>query len=83
MSSRYRLDMPPSPSQWTGRAMRPVVSNHRIDNFATREASISEKVDLPGIIFEILESFFNHHAFASWTVHLLPPEGMSVFISLV
>jgi hypothetical protein len=76
MSSRNRLDMPSSPFERPGRPMRPIVGNNRIDNFPTRKASIPEKVDLPRIIFEILEPFFNHNAFASWTVHVVPPDGL-------
>lgn len=71
MSSRDRLDMPPSPSQRPGWPMTSVAGNHWIENFPAGEASIPEKVDLPGIIVDILESFFNHDAFASWTVHVV------------
>lgn len=71
MSRRDRLDMPSSAPQGAGRAMTPVAGNDRIENFPAGEASIAEKVDLPGIIVDILESFFNHDAFASWTVHVV------------
>lgn len=72
-SSRDRLDVSSSSSHRTGRPVTPVVGNHRIENFPAGEASIAEKVDPPRIIVQILESFFNHDAFASWTVHSFPP----------